>query len=107
MKLEAVEEKRPAIDRRVALEQFGGDEGFFRRMCAKFITSGGGVVSRISRLVAPTETEESGSASFDYAEVRREAHSMKGAASTIGAMQLSQASWLVHAQRNRTLGPFF
>ena len=28
-------ERRPAIDRRVALEQFGGDEGFFRRMCAK------------------------------------------------------------------------
>ena len=83
--LEEPEEKRPAIDRRVALEQFGGDEGFFRRMCAKFITSGGGVVSRISRLAATEDGE------LDYAEVRREAHSMKGASSTIGAMQLSQA----------------
>ena len=68
------------------------------RRCAKFVTSGGGTVSRIVKLVALSPEAEAGGGGggggeeFDYAEVRREAHSMKGAASTIGAMQLSQAA---------------
>ena len=56
-------------------------------------------MSRIVKLVALGPEAEAGGGGggggggeeFDYAEVRREAHSMKGAASTIGAMQLSQA----------------
>ena len=68
--------------------------------CAKFVTSGSGTVSRIVKLVALGPEAEAGGGGggggggeeFDYAEVRREAHSMKGAASTIGAMQLSQAA---------------
>ena len=55
-------------------------------MSAKFVTSGKGVVERVLLLVNADD------ACLSYVDIRREAHSMKGAASTIGAMQLSQAA---------------
>ena len=76
----------PAIDKAIALEQFGGDEEFFARMCAKFVVSGKQVIGRINDLA------RGAAAVPTHAELRREAHSMKGAASTIGALQLSRAA---------------
>ena len=73
------------VDQALALQQFGGDAGFFKQMCAKFILSGRGVVDRIGVLVEQGRD-------MSYGELRREAHSMKGAASTIGATFLSQAA---------------
>ena len=72
------------ISRTTALESFGGDASFFKQMCDKFVPSCRGVVERIGALVDALP--------ISYADLRREAHSMKGAASTIGAMQLSQAA---------------
>jgi len=74
------------LDQTIALEQFGGDVSFWRQMCTKFVSSGKGVIERISSAV------EAASKGEGMSELRREAHSMKGAASTIGAMLLSQAA---------------
>ena len=84
----------PVIDEQQALRQFGGDLSFLRQMCAKFVASGRGVIERIQGLI---EALSLGAASTTpmqdrYTELRRVAHSLKGAASTIGAMRLSQAA---------------
>ncbi|KOO27022.1 hybrid signal transduction histidine [Chrysochromulina tobinii] len=82
----------PVVDEQQALRQFGGDLSFLRQMCAKFVASGRGVIERIQGLI---EALSLGAASTTpmqdrYTELRRVAHSLKGAASTIGAMRLSQ-----------------
>jgi PAS domain S-box-containing protein len=84
----------PVVDEQQALRQFGGDLSFLRQMCAKFVASGRGVIERIQGLI---EALSLGAASTTpmqdrYTELRRVAHSLKGAASTIGAMRLSQAA---------------
>eukprot|EP00966_Prymnesium_polylepis_P153916 3554150-Prymnesium_polylepis.1 len=70
----------------MAIQQFGGDTNFFRRMSVKFIASGRGVVDRLVAAVACEARD------VNYVDLRRDAHSLKGAAATIGALQLSQAA---------------
>jgi len=74
------------INQAMAIQQFGGDTNFFRRMSVKFIASGRSVVDR---LVAAVSCEAK---DINHVDLRRDAHSLKGAAATIGALQLSQAA---------------
>ena len=79
----------PIIDQALALQQFGGDLTFLRQMCLKFISTRNGVVERIQALVERVHTNPSAAS---YTDLRREGHSLKGAASTVGAMRLSQTA---------------
>jgi len=83
----------PVIDEALALQQFGGDSTFLRQMSLKFISSGKGVTERITALVDSLASRGDGpTPSSLYTDLRRESHSLKGAASTIGAMRLSQCA---------------
>ena len=84
----------PVIDQVLALQHFGGDVGFLTQMCAKFVASGRGVAERIQGLAESLSLGAASSTPMatSYTELRREAHSLKGASSTIGAMRLSQAA---------------
>jgi HPt (histidine-containing phosphotransfer) domain-containing protein len=88
--------EQPIIAHSDALKAFGGDANFFKQMCAKFIASCRGVAERIAALVEADP--------ISIADLRREAHSMKGAASTIGAMQLSQAALDLQLAAERETG---
>ena len=81
----------PVMDQALALRQFGGDLTFLKQMCLKFISSGRGLVERIQSLVDGL-TASPPATSPCHVDIRRDAHSLKGAASTIGAMRLSQTA---------------